>query len=172
MWLVKRLDFSPPGKDSRKDRDGAREGPLRRSSRLKLERSKAKAKEAERKAKLVKLTESAQDKDTGDDDSDTNDRDRTHKPADQEDHEDHDQNDEHTDESDGESHDEDQDDDQEDDEIRKKDTRMSRGRRVYALSVGRCVDIFRSMVRMHSSVFRFPRAAHKKFWSDRKQNNF
>ena len=40
------------------------------------------------------------------------------------------------------------------------------GRRIYAVSVGRCIGIFRSAIRMGSSVFRYPGGFHKKFLSE------
>ena len=49
---------------------------------------------------------------------------------------------------------------------------LANGRRIYAVSVGRCVGMFRSVVRMQSAVFRYPRGEHSKFSSVREAEKF
>ena len=46
------------------------------------------------------------------------------------------------------------------------------GRRIYAVSVGRCMGMFRSVARMQSAVLRYPRGEHSKFSSEKDAEGF
>ena len=165
------------------------EGPLRRSSRLKKEREERKALEA--KVKQEEMPEGDEFEEEGANDNGEEGREDSDDDGkggvDEEDHDDDDEDDEREDDQQdegdgGEASDEQEDDNEEEqeqnDENGNKDLMhgfrkvVMKPRKVYAVSVGRCVGIFRSTMRMRSSIFRYPGAYHTKFLSEKEAEEF
>ena len=231
--IAKQLNFSQPESPEKEAHVSKRKrvGPLRQSSRIKLEIAARKAKEQQMKyaqkkggekwdeyepvggdgrkghgkdagkgkqlskvvpdsdhegsgpvgegdAKLEPRSDEDKEESREEEESDAKSKeDEDVEEDDKEDDGEDDDDDEDDDEDDGDGEDDGEDNDEEEDEegdqkLNPQSVVKVTPRKVYAVSVGRCVGLFRSVMRMRSSVLGYPGGYHKKFLSEQDAIDF
>jgi len=169
--VSKALQFSGPEDSSAAmgEQTTKREGPLRRSSRLKQERKKLQEEENKKRQEEQLKTQRAQN---GSDGKKQNKHEDNKKHTMEEGEDEVEQTEEERQDEGEEEVQDDEDEQRGKGPVKSLRKTLMNGRRIYAVSVGRCVGIFRSVIRMQSAVLRYPRGEHSRFASEREAEAF